>query len=188
MVTAPAESRRLRRCGFTLVELMVVLIVLGVLATMMIPNLAGQRSSAELRTTVRTLHAMARHGHDKSAIGRRDCRLLIAQDAERTSFRLEVESEEQPGAWGPMPGSLVPAETLPKTVQVASVLIDPVRRDPTTEQAIYFYADGGADAAVVQLTNGVTTWSVLVEPNTGRVDLVDHAVNASPNRREDLDA
>jgi len=177
-----------RPSAFTLLELMVVVIVIGILATMMLPNLAGQRSSAELKASVRTLHAMARHGHDRAVLRNRDCRLLIAQDADRASFRLEAENPDLPGSWMPMPDSLVPTQTLPASVRLASVVIDPVRRDPIVEQAIYFYADGGADAAAVQLTNGVSTWSVIVEPNTGRVDLADFAVTDTPNRREDLDA
>jgi len=58
-------------------------------------------------------------------------------------------------------------------------------RKPTN--AILFRPTGRADAAVVEITDGRRTWSLLVAPHTGRVELVRGTVPELPDDRVDLD-
>ncbi len=43
-----------RQAGFTLLELMVVIVILGVLASMVVPNLMGNKEKADAQKAVMT--------------------------------------------------------------------------------------------------------------------------------------
>lgn len=51
MTVLYSRSRRSRSAGFTLVELLVVLVILGLLAGIVVPNLIGRTETANIQTT-----------------------------------------------------------------------------------------------------------------------------------------
>ena len=47
----PASRRPARRAGFTLIEVLLVLAILGVIAALVVPNLLGQQERANVKST-----------------------------------------------------------------------------------------------------------------------------------------
>lgn len=178
--------------GFTLVELTVVLMIIAVATTLVVPQVLGSITSVRLRESARDLLVAARYAHDFATTRRRVCRLVI--DTKQQTYHIEYQSDPQrrPHEFKSMSGGPIKLKRLGKGVEFAHVAIDPTRRpwsdDREAAGVITFDPTGGADAAIVQITNGKRTSSLLIERSSGRATLLDRAVDQLPGDREDLDA
>ncbi|MBJ9957821.1 type II secretion system major pseudopilin GspG [Acinetobacter courvalinii] len=59
LATRPSVARFNRASGFTLIEVMVVIVILGVLAALIVPNVMGRGEKAKVDTTSITLKGVA---------------------------------------------------------------------------------------------------------------------------------
>jgi len=171
--------------GFTLVELVVVIVVVAVLATAIVPRLSAGTGSARLRSAASRLLTAARYARDFAVTRRCVCRLGIDSDEGRYGLAYRAGPAEE---FRPMRG-VGGQERLSEPLRFAKVRIARRRDDGTVAEAkgVVFTPTGTADAAVVQITDGRRTISIVVAPNTARARLVDGAVDELPNDRVDLD-
>jgi type II secretory pathway pseudopilin PulG len=183
-------SRTGNNIAFTIVEVLVVVAMLTVLATMIVPRLGDAAASRRLRQSAGQLLATARYARDYASTHRASCRLMI--DAKNNQYVLarQIDPERRPSEFEPVTDAPGRVERLLPPVQVARVWVEPRPRFggvPAPSDAITFDPMGQADAANVQLTDGRQTYSLLTSPSTGQVRLVEGAVNELPLDRQDLD-
>ena len=193
LLITPFHSRR--RAAFTLIEVMVVVVVIGVLSAMLLPAFGGPLQRRKLAGAAGNLHLALRHLQEVAVTHGRTCRLLLkpAVGGEPASYAAEVQAidREAESAFVTLDDAAVPPTDLPEGVRFGDLRLPPDAADapgvPRGGAALVFFADGSAGGAVVPLTNGQATWSVVVSPNTGRTSLIEGRVTALPGGREDLD-
>lgn len=177
--------------AFTLVELIVVTVLVVVLAGMIAPRLFGAGRSASLQAAARRVQVAAQYARDYAATHRRICRLELNPKEGRFQLVAQADPEHKPGEYQPLRGGLGRVETLNEPVRFSRVQVQPYppSEEPATkDRRISFYPIGRSDAAVVQLTDGRRTVSVLVFPSRGRCKLIEGAADELPDDRMDLDA
>ena len=189
------EEGVVRRGGFTLIELMVVLVVLGILAASIAPSFSGTREEARLRSSAAQLVALMRLASSQSLATNRPCRVRILSENRR--YVLETQQDGVEGRAGYQPAEQLPgySGTLPETIRIR--LIDnPERTAPPSKaarflaatnrgDAVHFYPDGTADARIVELVDRDDfRLQLRVHPTTARIAVRDLGqVSATDKRR-----
>ncbi len=182
--------------AFTLIELLVVAAVISVLAGLAVSSFHGSAGKTTLDESARRLHIAMRYARHYAVTHQQACRVVLivkgggagGTGGGKPGYRLEIASidPDKQEAYTVLRGGAGKATNLPLRVRFAEVLIEGA--DGGEGHVITFQPTGEADAAVIQLTDDRRTWSILIEPNTGRAKRVNRAVNQTLNMREDLDA
>jgi type II secretion system protein H len=153
--------------GFTLIELMVVIVVLGVMMGLVIPKL-GELGEANLKRSTRHLTGMIRFLHDESQARKEIYRLRF--DIQGSRYWSEVLTKNPEGTWEfkrlqvamASEGSLA-GQTSFKDVQAGSHPDDPY---------ILFTPNGWVEPAFIHLRNGDDKpFTLIVNPLTGNTEL-----------------
>ena len=169
--------------------------IVAVLATMAVPQIVGSLRSVRLRESAQGLLVAANRARDFATTRRRICRLTF--DLEKQSYQLEYQSDPQqaPYEFAVMTSGAIKPTQLPPGVKFVVVEVDPAGGDASASAddddsgrvMIAFAPDGGAEAAIIQITDEKRTYSLLIDPISGRAMLVGKAVEELPTNREDLD-
>jgi len=161
--------------GYTLLELMVVLVVIGIMTALIVPELRGAYRSAVLESSAREVLWALRLAHSQAVTTGRSVR--FRWDARAHRYLLEVEPPESSSrAPKDAPVAFLPLENVPGaagrldpevSIEVRSVMEDDARVGPA---GVEFHADGTADAAELHLTGaGGAHVTLAVTPSTARV-------------------
>ncbi|MEM7262176.1 MAG: GspH/FimT family pseudopilin [Planctomycetota bacterium] len=94
--------RRAPEAGFTLIELMVVITLIALLATMMVPDIASGRDEANQRSTVRNLVALLRLARSEAITKGRDHRLVLRPSASAAWLEWRSDRPESDGEFEPV--------------------------------------------------------------------------------------
>lgn len=103
----PPASHTGRVRGFTLVELTVVVILIGVMLSVVLPEMRGTYEDALLRKTARTLVSACSLAHSQAITTGRQARLHL--DAKKGAYRIETFAPASKGK----PGGFTAVENLP---------------------------------------------------------------------------
>ncbi len=179
--------------GFTLVEILVVVVIIAVLAAMIIPGMYAGRGLAQLRGSARQVLVAAQYARDFATTRRSKCRLTIDQNQQRYALTFQQDPQHNPSQFVPLATALGKPRRLSEGLRFAKVWIQPRQTYNQNEQTpinldyITFDPNGQADAAALEITNGQQTFSVLIAPYTAYAKLIEGTVSELPNNRIDLD-
>jgi len=158
--------------GFTLLEMVLVLTVIVVVASLAVPRLAGSIASARVTKGTERLFAAAREAHARAVL--RGLRTRLVLDREARAFWVEEERQplREPGEWSEMPGREEKPYTLAEGVRFGQIRID---GEEITDVALElrFRPDGTADDALVTVENEDGDIGMIeVRGLTGRVRIL----------------
>lgn len=138
----------MRAAGFTLVEMLAVLVVLALMAALLPPLLAGGRDRLELAATTREIAAALR-----------ETRSLAIREGHSEAFVLDSAGLFRAG--------LGPVRRLPAGLRLSLTGI----ADGRARAAIRFFADGSSTGGHLIMLRGERRSDVTVDWLTGRVVL-----------------
>ncbi len=145
----------IRPRGFSLIELMVVLAILGFAYTLVPPLFSGAREGAELKGATRQLAAGLRKARNYAVTKRTEA--VFTLNVEERHFSLSGDARTY---------------RLPREVQLKLVT---AQREVVNDKlaAIRFYADGSSNGGRVTLGSGERSFEIDVNWLTGRVAILE---------------
>ncbi len=144
--------KRRSSSGFTLIELILVMIVIFTLATIIAPRFSDSFPSLQVRTSTERLFAWARKARADAAIT--GARQRVVMDSSKKKFWIELEARpiKEPGKFTKLSGAWGEAQ-LPDEVSFET--IDGPETDPTNSALRYleFRPDGTSSEATIIISN-----------------------------------
>ncbi len=149
-MTIPARPN-----GFTLVELLVVITVIGLIIALAPVAMTRIMPSLELRTTTRELAAALRNTRSEAIRDNRETTLTL--DVETGWYRLDGRSAEQEI------DPEIELKLLTATIEAENENVGRIR----------FFPDGTSTGGQVTLARGDDTYYIIVDWLSGRVEIAD---------------
>ncbi|MEX0887461.1 MAG: GspH/FimT family pseudopilin [Phycisphaeraceae bacterium] len=176
------------RGAFTLIELIVVVVIIGVLAAMTVPNVVGQVGSARLRASANQLRVTADYGHSYAVTRNAPTRLAI--DREQGGFGLAYQPDPlgEPERWEPVTADLHRRRTLQRGVSFSRFEVDAQASAAGAQSdGVTFMPTGEAEAAIIEITDGQAYWTLRIGASTGRRELIQGRAPERLDDRVDMD-
>ncbi len=176
--------------GFTLIELMVVVLMIGIMVAMVIPDMRGTMEDASLRSTVRKIVVAMNVAHSQAITTGRPHRMSLDLGNSRFAIERKTTGEDRAMGFVAMDGSPGSTGELDPRIRVQVVRIgdDEAGKEGTLEQeassldrgesganeAITFESDGTADPVeiIVRDRQGFGL-AIRLNPVTSRVRILD---------------
>lgn len=152
--------------GFTLLELVAVMVIAGIALAMAAPSLRGWSQNAKLRDAAQQMLAAASYARSQAAATASTHRLSI--DPSAGSYLVQINDA---GTLSNAPGEFSQATTLPPGFSLSLRAAD-----PTQTNAVDFYPNGRTTPAIVRITAGNGTWiDIGCETTTERFRMLNQS-------------
>jgi type II secretion system protein H len=183
-------SSRRGRAGFTLVELMVVIAIIGIMTAMMIPEMTGTLQDALLRSTSRELinvfdlaysRAVSLNQLRRVRLDEKTGRYLVEKQVTENGQDNFVPADDVPGCKGELDSRIAVEFHQPGEISADENAAAPVSGSDVGGVAISFYPDGTADGGDITLRDREGFRLLLhINPVTARIHIVEMEREARP--------
>jgi type II secretion system protein H len=187
-MTLTRSAKGSGRSGFTLMELMVVLVLIGIMTAMILPELKGTYEEALLSSTGRHLANVLGIAYSRAVTVHQPHRVRLDSITHRYAIEKRVPGSRGQGGFAPVPdlpggqGTLdpriaielkKPGEEFADTPDaLPSWQAELALRDG--DEGVVFYPDGTADAREIQLQDRAGFRLLLrINPTTARVQIME---------------
>ena len=162
--------------GFTLIELTLVILVIGIVGALVLPRFGGIVDRQQVRRTVNVLRGMVRQLHAKAALTKRIYRLTFDLEEQRvTVCYLESLSTVREGDVACVTESSreMRGYVMPKAVRLLDVVSSSGEKVREGAAMTHFHPTGLAEPSVVHLqTSDEAHVTLFIEALAGRVKVV----------------
>jgi type II secretion system protein H len=163
------------RSGFTLVELMIVLVLIGIFSGLMLAEMRGTFEDALLRSTARKIISAANLASSEAVTVNKPCAVWITPGENQVKVQLEAQSQTLENVSLDARITVSVREGLQAPSQDEA---EPTERSmPPTLDKIVFFPDGTADNREILLRDRIGVELLLrIDPITGRIRALDNEV------------
>ena len=177
MLTSPiGPTKQSRSFGFTLLELMIVLLIFSVFSTLGILRLDGVFSGGDLRLACRMIVNEINRLRGQAIYMRKPQILFFSMD--RNAF---YSRAEEPGQREAFEGAVEKAENeqiFPTGIELEDVVILSQGKFQEGEASIRFYPNGCIDETLIHVRNAdQDVYTLEINPMTGQVSLHDRYID-----------
>ncbi|MBU2955976.1 type II secretion system minor pseudopilin GspH [Marinobacter sp. F3R08] len=153
---------RSRQAGFTLIEILVVLVVVGLLASLAVFTMGGNSQQRELESEVRELFLLMQTASEQAVLNNMELGLKLEED----SYQF-VAYQDQTADWKASGERLFRSRSLPEWLTVTEFIESDAPRLSSSEDAllpdVVFFSSGETTPFELEFTlgNGSDTMHVL---------------------------
>ncbi|PSF12205.1 type II secretion system protein GspH [Marinobacter fuscus] len=157
---------RARQTGFTLIEILVVLIIVGLLAALAVFNMAGSSQQRELENEVRELFLLMQTVRDQAVLNNLEMGLLLEDDGYRF-----VAFQDDTGEWKASGERVFRKRPLPEWLEVTSFVESDTPRLASVEDRlrpdVVFFSSGETTPFELEFSIGANTGQMHVLASDG---------------------
>lgn len=173
---------RSNRDAFTLLELLVVLVIIGLMAVVVVPNVGGRLDALKFKTEAKKIAATMRYARSKAVSENRVFRVIF--DTEAGQIMLVTPTDKGETAY-PWEETFLPTETeIQKTYPLnegMAVRGEDIDNQPTDGIfSFVFYPAGGSSGGAVLLQGNKSRYRMTIDALSGEVRMED-GVNRAEN-------
>ena len=165
-----------RAGGFTLIELTLVILVIGIVSALVLPRFGSLLDRQQMRRTVNVVRGMVRQLHAKAALTKRVYRLTFDLDAQQLTV-CHLQSLPSTGSEDSTcvaePSREMRGYAMPDAVEILDVVSPEGKKVSEGVAMTHFHPTGQAEPSVVHLqTPDETHVTLFIEALAGRVKVV----------------
>lgn len=157
---------RANQAGFTLIEILVVLIIVGLLAALAVFNMVGSSQQRELESQVRDLYLLMQTASEQAVLNNLELGLLFEEDGYRF-----VAFQDESGEWKPPAERMYRKRTLPEWLTVTQYVENDAPRLTSAEDELrpdlVFFSSGETTPFEIEFTMGREIESMHVLASDG---------------------
>lgn len=159
-----------RQTGFTLLEILVVLIIVGLLASLAVFSFGGSSQQRELKNEVRDLYLLMQTASEQAILNNRELGLQVTEEGYQF-----VAYEDESGDWAASEERLFRPGSFPEWLVVTKFIESDAPRLASDEDEfvpdVYFFSSGETTPFEIEFTAGKNSDYLHILASDGISDL-----------------